>query len=134
MRILQDWNTFQWSRITLLSDPAAKLIRMKGHVFSDSTMCVGVSNPDPSNNWATKVGIGQPEKCNSFGTHSQVLPPESFEERFIFMSVFNDIEWTKKGNTETCLHNAKEVAAFANQFKPGHWCFLEPASVNTCWY
>ena len=28
------------------------------------------------------------------------------------MSVFNDIAWTKKGNTETCLHIAEEVAAF----------------------
>ena len=52
---LQDWNTFRWSRITLLSDPAATLIRMKVHVFSDSTLCVGVWNPDPSNKWATKI-------------------------------------------------------------------------------
>ena len=29
------------------------------------------------------------------------------------------------------LHNAKEVAAFATQFKPWHWCFLETASENT---
>ena len=54
-QMLQDWNTLRWSRITLLSDPAAKLISMKVHVFSDSTMCVGISNPDPSNNWATKL-------------------------------------------------------------------------------
>ena len=25
------------------------------HVFSDSTLCVGVSNPDPSHKWATKL-------------------------------------------------------------------------------
>ena len=56
VRILQDWTTFRWSIITLLSDhPAAKLIRMKVHVFSDFTLCVGVSNPDPYNNWATKL-------------------------------------------------------------------------------
>ena len=48
MQILQDWSTFRWLRITLLSDPAAKLIRVKVHVFSDSTLCVGVSNPDAS--------------------------------------------------------------------------------------
>ena len=56
MQILQDCSAFRWSRITLLSDPAAKLIRMILHVFSDSTLCVGVSNPDPYNNWATKLG------------------------------------------------------------------------------
>ena len=53
MQPLQDWKTFRWSRNTLLSGPAAKLFRMKVRVFSDCTMCVGVSNPDPSNTWAT---------------------------------------------------------------------------------
>ena len=57
--------------------------------------------------------------------------PECIDERI--MPMFNDIEWTKIGNTETCLHNAKEVAAFATQSKPGHWCFLEHASENTWW-
>ena len=33
------------------------------------------------------------------------------------MSMVNDIEWTKKGNTEICLHNAKDVAAFATHIK-----------------
>ena len=31
------------------------------------------------------------------------------------------------------LHNATEVATFATQFKPGHCCFLEPASEKTWW-
>ena len=70
-QILKDWNTFPWSRIMLLSDPAAELIRMKVHV-SDSILCVGVSNPNASNNWATKW---QPEKCDSFGTYLQLLRP-----------------------------------------------------------
>ena len=39
------------------------------------------------------------------------------------MSMFNDIEWTQKGNTETCLHSANKVSTCATQFKPGHWCF-----------
>ena len=55
VQVLQDWNTLRWSRITLLSDPAAKLINMKVHVFSGSTLCVGVSNPHPSSTWATKM-------------------------------------------------------------------------------
>ena len=37
-----------------------------------------------------------------------------------FMSMFNDIAWTKRGNIETRLHYAKEVAARATNFKPGH--------------
>ena len=42
-------------------------------------------------------------------------------------------EWTKKGTAETCLHNAEEVSEFATQLKPGHWCFLGPASESTWW-
>ena len=55
MQVLQDWNTFRWSRIPSPSDPTAKLIRMKFHVFSDSTLCVGVSNPHLPNDCATKL-------------------------------------------------------------------------------
>ena len=80
-------NLTRVQRLTLLSGPAAKLIRIKVHVFSDSTMCVAVSSPDPSNKWATnwrmngmnmdlsKNGILQPEKCDSCGTYFQVLLP-----------------------------------------------------------
>ena len=32
--------------------------------------------------------------------------PQYYDERIIFMSMFNDIEWTKKGNTEQVLHTA----------------------------
>ena len=28
------------------------------------------------------------------------IEPEKFEDRIIFMSMFNDIEWTKRGNSE----------------------------------
>ena len=55
MQILQDWNTFRRSSVTLPSDPASKLIRMKVCVFSDSALCLGVSNPDPRDKWATKL-------------------------------------------------------------------------------
>ena len=49
---------------------------------------------------------------------------------FEFLSMFNDIRWTKKGNSENM---SKEVAAFAANFKPGHWCFLGPAAEKTWW-
>ena len=52
MQVSQDWKTFRWSRMTLLSNSAAELIRMRVHVASDFTLSVGVSNPDPSNKWA----------------------------------------------------------------------------------
>ena len=31
------------------------------------------------------------------------IEPEEFTDRIIFMSMFNDIELTKRGNTEKCI-------------------------------
>ena len=137
---------------------------MKVHVFSDSTLCVGVQNPDPSNNWTTKLedvwndhgfveklhlaarevqfiwhisptldikkriqkylNWQHPESCGSYSClcSSTTLKEKETQFRKFF------------SNTETCLlHGAKDVAACATQFKPGHWCFQGPASENTWW-
>ena len=162
MQVLQDWKTFRRSRLTFLSDPSTKTDQDESpHVLSDSTLCVGVTNSDPPNNWATKLdevrnehgfvekSIWQPDKCDSCGTYYQVLlpfqikkhvqdhlkglTPEAFENGIIFISFFNDNDGTEKSSTEICLHNAKEVAAFAATVKPGHWCFLGRASEMTWW-
>ena len=128
---------------------------MTVHAFSDSTMCVGVSNPDPSNSWVTKLddpwnehGFDEPHlaaKEVQFIWHVLPIPSTStvdikkhihvaiWHERITFLSMFNEIEWTENGNTQTCLHNAKEVAAFATQFKPGLWCFPALASEKAWW-
>ena len=47
--------TFRWSLITFLGDPAATLIRMNVHVFSEFTLSVGISNPDRSDKLATTL-------------------------------------------------------------------------------
>ena len=41
---------------------------------------------------------------------------EEFGDRIIFMSMFNDIEWTRKGNEEICISNSKEVDMNAKRF------------------
>ena len=35
------------------------------------------------------------------------IKPEEFTDRIIFMSMFNDIDWTKRGNDEMCISNAE---------------------------
>ena len=128
-------------------------------MFSDSTLCVGVLNSDPSNNWATKLedvwsqhgicetlklaarkvqfiwhvlpGVSTIEIKMHIQKHLDWQIPKSFDERIVYMS--KDIEWTKKGNTETCLHNVTEVVAIAALSKPKHWCLLGTASENTWW-
>ena len=131
----------------------------KVHVFSDSTLCVGISNPNLSNNWATILEDvlnehGFDDQFNlavrevqvawhvDAGAHTIDIKkhiqtylgernPESSEDRIMIMSMVDDIELTKKGNTETCLHTAEELAAFAPKFKPRHWCFRWPPSEKT---
>ena len=50
--------------------------------------------------------------------------PEKFEDRIIFMPMFNDIDWTKTHSKE-CLSNSEEVS--------GHWSFLAPGEEDK-WY
>ena len=83
--------------------------------------------------WHVLQGASAFEIKKHVQKHLNGQTPESFDEGIIVMSMFIDTEWTKKGNTETCLHNAKEVAAFSTQFKPGHWYFLGPRQKNTWW-
>ena len=50
--------------------------------------------------------------------------PEQFEVRILFMSTFNDIDWTKNGNSDVCISNARDVSDYAKEFQRGHWSFL----------
>ena len=38
------------------------------------------------------------------------IQPELFEDRIIFMSTCNDIDWGKARNEETCMSNSSEAA------------------------
>ena len=51
----------------------------------------------------------------------------------IFRLCSTTLSGQSKAIQKTCLHTAKEAAAFATQFKPGHWFFLRLASENTWW-
>ena len=35
------------------------------------------------------------------------IQPEAFKDRIIFMSMFNDIGWSKRKNDENCILNAE---------------------------
>ena len=47
--------------------------------------------------------------------------PEHFNDRIIFMPMYNDIAWQEKGNTERCEYNSQTVANYARKFPRGHW-------------
>ena len=60
--------------------------------------------------------------------------PEEFEDRIIFMSTFNDIDWTQKGNYKECFPNSHRVKDFAKRFPLGHWSVLGPGEEKEKWY
>ena len=59
--------------------------------------------------------------------------PETFTERILFMSMFNDISCDRKGNKEECLANARVVSILAKKFGIGQWSFIGPGSEKK-WY
>ena len=52
--------------------------------------------------------------------------PEKLTDRIIFMSMFNDIDWTRKGNDGIGISNSEKVKEYAKRFLQGHWTFLGP--------
>ena len=59
--------------------------------------------------------------------------PEEFEDRIIFMSQLNDIDWTKRGDYNDCFSNSEQVKDFAKRCPLGHWSFLAPGEAEK-WY
>ena len=60
-------------------------------------------------------------------------PPEQFQGRIIFMSMFNDISWGSEDNEHQCESNVNLVSICARRFPPGRWSFLGLGSEKT-WY
>ena len=54
--------------------------------------------------------------------------PEEFKGRIIFMSMYNNIDWTRRGNKQNCIANALRVTEYARRFPQGRWSFLVPGS------
>ena len=61
------------------------------------------------------------------------IEPEDCEDRIIFMSMFNDIEWIQKGNSEQCISKSEQVKNNVKRFSRGHWTFLDPGGEKK-WY
>ena len=62
------------------------------------------------------------------------IKPEEFEDRIIFMSMYNDIDWSQdEENFKKCVSNSTEVQACAHRFPKGHWSFLGPETEEK-WY
>ena len=60
--------------------------------------------------------------------------PEDFQDRIIFMSMYNDVDWSQgKEIFKTCVSHSAEVKAHAHRLPKGHWSFLGPGTEEK-WY
>ena len=48
-------------------------------------------------------------------TNWKLVSTEEFADRIIFVSMINDIVWTKKGNSTECLSNSEKVKNYAKK-------------------
>ena len=44
------------------------------------------------------------------------IEPGNFEDGNIFISMFNDIHWTKRRNSERCISNSEKAKEYARRF------------------
>ena len=147
-----------WMSTSLLCSPAYRITNAKAYVFSDSVLSLGKKLDDPVASWKSKIKWysennhfkdmnridGMPtdfeweifpgittlsllEKIQSLMRDLQ-CEPEHFNDRIMFMSMYNDIAWQEKGNKDRCEYNSQTVANYARKFPRGHWSFLGPGS------
>ena len=49
------------------------------------------------------------------------------------MTMYNDIDWAKRGKKENCIANALKITEYTRRFPQGRWSFPRPGSEKT-WY
>ena len=114
--------------------------KSKVRVYSDSVLCVEQMNESKE---AIKRWEGQVEEFNLYPSYQVLsgIDREAIEydwnifqgcenrtsnlknsNRIIFMSMVNDIDWTKRGDDEICFSNAEKVKDYAMKFLQRQWC------------
>ena len=58
------------------------------------------------------------------------INPEQFEGTVLFMSMFDDIDWTQNGNSLDSTSNSEEVREYAQRFQRGHRSFFDPGTAE----
>ena len=127
-----------WTRSVLSHDQVIQWTKAKVRVYSDSVLCLGKVNDGRGaiERWEGQVEElkGQEKQLISSGILSQDfrhcrffrkipndlrernIEPERFTDRIIFMSMFNDIDCTKKGNDGICIANSEKVKDHTKRF------------------
>ena len=62
------------------------------------------------------------------------VQPESFKDSIIFISMYNDIGWGRKGNEERWESNSSSGAKDARKFPWWHWSFFGHGPSEEKWF
>ena len=153
----------RWVSTSLWHSRAYQYSNAKAYVFSDSVLSVGKMGDGPIATWKNKMKWSSENNHVKDMNRIDVMPtefewkkfpgiitfgllekiqdlmrdlqcePEHFNDRIIFMSMYNDTAWRARGIKERCEYNSQTVANYARRFPRGHWSFLEPGSEKK-WY
>ena len=146
------WENSPWKQLSFVNDEEViSLSHAKVYVFSDSVLCLGNVNQNPTSNsvWEEQLGWFKDSlqyrtldtidgesmdfEWNIFPLQlvdevqkfmNKMSDPAQFQGRIIFLSMFNDIIWRIKDNEQECVANATLVSVFAKRFPAGCWSFL----------
>ena len=131
-----------------------KQLKATVYVFSESVLCLGGKcreHAQSTKAWTNRIEwfttllnivswmvsgscssgahhTGSPPRRPSIDGEKELkVQPQKFEGRIIFISMFDDIDWTRKGNQEVCVNNSSCVADDARHFFPERrWSFFGP--------
>ena len=159
-----DFKELTWRSTSLLCSRAYQITNAQTYIFSDSVPFVGKMGDDPIATWKSKIKWysennhvkdvnridGKPtefewKRFPGFTTldllkeiqslmRNLQCEPEHFNDKIIFMSMYNDIARQEKGNKERCEYNNEQtIANSARKFHLGHWSLFGPGSEEK-WY
>ena len=151
----------RWRSTTLLCVKAIGMTNVKTYVFADSVLCLWSMSDQPVEAWKNKIKWylenrylkdlnridGEPmefewkifTRFTTLGIFEEIqkymteweCELEQFKGRIIFLSMYNDIIWGERGNTEKCEMNSVTVANYACRFLLGRWSFWGAWSEKT---
>ena len=148
--------SLSWQRSTLSHDQVITKTKAKVHVYGDSASCLEKISEHSEANFNSPILMqnyleltegrlslsGQiPQgllhwKCSRMSRQTcevEVLNQKNIEIESFFVSLFNDIDWTKKGNSEKCISNFNQIKNYKERFSQGHLTFLGPGHEKR-WY
>ena len=110
-------SSFCWPTLTRQQAAAMKMIRMNTHMFSDSVLNFGTNSSKRHHLFGTFVVVRKQLIWLTIFVRCWTMSTENFLiESSSFVSIFEDIEWHRKGFKEKALANAELTANFAESF------------------